>query len=102
MKKFGAKRAILVSAILAYGTMGLVEPSRSSDLSLWFRGNVTISTSTAGAGEASRVVRRPSCTLVRHYVARYSAPAAEAWARSRGATDADIQIARRCISLMAT
>ncbi len=35
--------------------------------------------------------------LVRHYVAKYSAPAAEAWARSKGATDAEIRIARRCL-----
>ena len=48
--------------------------------------------------EANRVVRRPSCTLVRYYVAKNSVPAAEAWARSRGATDADIQIARRCVA----
>ena len=102
MKKIGAKRAILVSAVLACGAMGSVKSSKSSDRSLWYRGGVTITTSTAGAGEANRVVRRPSCTLVRYYVAKYSVPAAEAWARSRGATDADIQIARRCISLMAT
>ena len=38
-----------------------------------------------------------SCTVVRLYVAKYSAPAAEAWARSQGATDADIMVARRCL-----
>ena len=48
---------------------------------------VMMSASTAGAGEASGHVRRASCTLVRYYVAKYSAPAAEAWARSKGATD---------------
>ena len=58
---------------------------------------VMMSASTAGAGEASGHVRRASCTLVRYYVAAYSAPVAEAWARSKGATDADIQTARRCI-----
>jgi len=58
---------------------------------------VMTSASTAGAGEASGLVRRASCTLVRYYVARYSAPAAEAWARSKGATDAEINTARRCI-----
>ena len=57
-----------------------------------------ISASTAGAGDASGYVRRASCTLVRYYVARYSAPAAEAWARSKGATDAEINKARRCIT----
>jgi hypothetical protein len=55
-------------------------------------------TSTAEAGDASGYVRRASCTLVRYYVARYSAPAAEAWARSKGATDAEINAARRCIT----
>ena len=54
---------------------------------------IVISASTAGAGDASGYVRRASCTLVRYYVARYSAPAAEAWARS----DAEINTARRCI-----
>jgi hypothetical protein len=57
-----------------------------------------ISASTAGAGDASGYVRRASCTLVRYYVAKYSAPAAEAWARSKGATDAEINTARRCIT----
>jgi hypothetical protein len=60
--------------------------------------SVVISASTAGAGEASGHVRRASRTVVRYYVAKYSAPAAEAWARSTGATDADIQTARRCIT----
>lgn len=58
---------------------------------------VVISASTAGAGDASGYVRHASCTLVRYYVAKYSAPAAEAWARSKGATDAEINTARRCI-----
>ena len=57
-----------------------------------------ISTSTAGAGDASGYFRRASCTLVRYYVAKYSAPTAEAWARSKGATDAEISTARRCIT----
>jgi len=59
---------------------------------------VMTSASTAGAGEASGHVRRASCTLVRYSVAAYSAPVAEAWARSKGATDVDIQTARRCIT----
>jgi hypothetical protein len=57
-----------------------------------------ISASAAEAGDASGYVRRASCTLVRYYVAKYSAPAAEAWARSKGATDAEINTARRCIT----
>ena len=54
------------------------------------------SASTAIAGEG--LVHRASCAVVRYYVAKYSAPAAEAWARSRGATEAEIQAARRCIA----
>jgi hypothetical protein len=47
----------------------------------------------AEAGE----LRHMSCTVVRFYVARYSAPAAETWARSKGATEAEIILARRCL-----
>ena len=71
--------------------------------SLWLTSAVVVAApigfmvlaSTAVAGEVS--VRGPSCTLVRYYVAMYSAPAAEAWARSKGATEAEINKARRCI-----
>jgi hypothetical protein len=51
----------------------------------------------AFAAERLRSFQRVSCTVVRFYVARYSQPAAETWARSRGATDADIEGARRCL-----
>ena len=44
----------------------------------------------AVAGEQSGLVRRASCTVVRYYVAKYSAAAAETWARSHGATEAEI------------
>jgi hypothetical protein len=47
----------------------------------------------ARAGEFHRV----SCTIVRIYVAKYSASAAETWARSKGATDAEIEAARHCL-----
>jgi hypothetical protein len=50
------------------------------------------------AGEQPGVFRRASCTVVRFYVAKYSAVAAEAWARSKGATEAEIETARRCIT----
>ncbi|MGH6715834.1 MAG: hypothetical protein ACREDC_06560 [Bradyrhizobium sp.] len=43
------------------------------------------------------IVHRMSCAVVRYYVARYSASTAETWARSRGATDAEIDAARRCL-----
>jgi len=35
--------------------------------------------------------------VVRYYVAKYSASAAEMWARSHGATDAEIETARHCL-----
>jgi len=38
-----------------------------------------------------------SCAVVRFYVARYSEAAAETWARSHGASDAEIETARRCL-----
>ena len=38
-----------------------------------------------------------SCAVVRFYVAKYSAAAAETWARSHGASDAEIETARRCL-----
>jgi len=52
---------------------------------------------SAPAGASDVSVRGASCTLVRYYVARYSVPAAEAWARSKGATEVEIDKARRCI-----
>ena len=52
--------------------------------------------------EAYAVRHRPpariSCSEVRYYVAKYSAPVAEMYARSRGATDAQIERARRCLA----
>ena len=50
------------------------------------------------AGEQPGLFRRASCTVVRFYVAKYSAAAAEAWARSKGATEAEIATARRCLT----
>jgi hypothetical protein len=49
--------------------------------------------SAANAG----AIHRMSCGVVRFYVAKYSASAAEAYARSHGATDAQIEAARRCL-----
>ncbi|WP_225668671.1 hypothetical protein [Bradyrhizobium hereditatis] len=57
-----------------------------------------LGTPSAGfANEQSGVLRRVSCSVVRYYVAKYSAPAAEHWARSKGASDAEIEAARRCL-----
>ena len=52
------------------------------------------------AAEQPGVLRRASCTVVRYYVAKYSAAAAETWARSHGATEAEIEAARRCVANM--
>jgi len=50
----------------------------------------------AFAGES--ILHRASCTVVRYYVAKYSASAAEAYARSKGATEPEIEAARRCLN----
>jgi hypothetical protein len=69
---------------------------------MFFRG-ILVSTALltmtpdASAGEQSGVLRRVSCTVVRYYVAKYTAAAAESWARAKGATDAEIEAARRCL-----
>ena len=47
----------------------------------------------------SRFVARASCTAVRYYVAKYTVAAAESWARSRGATEAQIETARHCLKV---
>jgi hypothetical protein len=54
--------------------------------------------STALAGHHPGIVQRVSCSVVRYYVAKYSASTAEMWARSHGATDAEIETARRCLN----
>jgi hypothetical protein len=53
--------------------------------------------SQAEATERSGILHRASCSVVRYYVAKFSASAAEMWARSHGATDAEIEAARRCL-----
>jgi hypothetical protein len=55
-------------------------------------------TPSALAGGHSGIVSRVSCTVVRFYVARYSASAAEMWARGHGASDAEIEAARHCLN----
>jgi hypothetical protein len=49
------------------------------------------------ASEKPTLLRRVSCTLVRFYVTEYSEAAAETWARSHGASDAEIETARKCL-----
>jgi hypothetical protein len=61
-------------------------------------GAVALTFSLSSGALAERgVMQRLSCAMVRVYVARYSASAAEMWARSHGATDAQIEVARECL-----
>jgi len=53
--------------------------------------------STTASANEQGVFRRVSCSVVRYYVAKYSAPAAEQWARDKGASEAEIETARRCL-----
>ncbi|HLJ01407.1 MAG TPA: hypothetical protein VKT76_16980 [Bradyrhizobium sp.] len=50
-----------------------------------------------GEAAAEGLLHRASCSVVRYYVAKYSAAMAEAYARSKGATEAEIESARRCL-----
>jgi len=96
MKQTRTKQAILAAAVLACGTMGSIEwSSDTGPPQQLVHGDFSVSVSSAAA-ETRGPARRASCTLVRYYVARYTAATAEAWARSEGATDAEIQIARGC------
>ena len=52
----------------------------------------------ADARDQSGILHRVSCAMVRYYVALYSAAAAEQYARSKGASEAEIDAARRCLS----
>jgi hypothetical protein len=98
MKQIRARRAVLAAAVLAYGMMGSIDWSGDSDaLKHLLRGDFPVAVSTAAAGETRGPVRRASCALVRYYVARYTAVTAEAWTRSKGATETEIQTARNCI-----
>jgi hypothetical protein len=58
---------------------------------------LTLSISSGALAERG-VMQRVSCAMVRVYVARYSASGAEMWARSHGATDAQIEAARECLN----
>jgi hypothetical protein len=59
---------------------------------------LTLSLSSGALAERQQgVMQRVSCAMVRIYVARYSASTAETWARSHGATEAQIEAARECL-----
>ena len=42
---------------------------------------------------------RASCTVVRYYAAKYTVAAAEQWARSKGASEGEIEPARHCLKV---
>ncbi|WP_257165839.1 hypothetical protein [Bradyrhizobium sp. SRS-191] len=52
----------------------------------------------AQAANEAAAETRMSCSEVRYYVEKYTAEVAEMYARSRGATDAQISRARRCLT----
>jgi hypothetical protein len=59
---------------------------------------LTLSFSSAALAERQPgFMHRISCAMVRVYVAKYSASAAEMWARSHGATESQIEAARECL-----
>jgi len=57
------------------------------------------SQATAGEQPKPRFLARMSCTVVRYYAAKYTVDAAEQWARSKGATEGEIETARRCLKV---
>lgn len=98
MKETRTKNALLAAGVFVCGTMASIELPKDHGLShRTMNRAVVISIPTAAARQADEPICRSSCAVIRYCVARYSAPAAEAWARSRGATEAEIQIARRCV-----
>lgn len=58
---------------------------------------VSINVAAVDANPRHGLTHRMSCSDVRYYVAKYSAATAELYARSQGATDAQINAARRCL-----
>jgi hypothetical protein len=55
------------------------------------------SQATAAEQPKPRFFARISCTVVRYYAAKYTVDAAEQWARSKGATEGEIETARHCL-----
>jgi hypothetical protein len=59
---------------------------------------LVLSSFSSGAFAGSQgLLHRVSCKVVRYYVAKYSASTAEMWARSHGASEAEIAAARQCL-----
>jgi hypothetical protein len=86
----GTKTAVFEIAALVL-SRGIVMMRRAI---LAFAALIALSqTATAGVPLFAHV----SCAVVRFYVARYSEAAAETWARGHGASEAEIETARRCL-----
>ena len=85
MKQTRTKQAILAAAVLAGGMMESIEWSSDTGppQQQLLHGDFTVSVSSAAA-ETRGPARRASCTLVRYYVARYTAVTAEAWGLQQG------------------
>lgn len=66
-------------------------------LRAFFIAAVLVGSSQIAQAAEQTALRRVSCSVVRFYVAKYSQGAAEAWARSKGASEAEIETARRCL-----
>jgi hypothetical protein len=58
---------------------------------------LSLAFSSVNSPAHSGAMQRISCSLVRFYVGKYSAAVAESYARSHGATEAQIDAARRCL-----
>jgi hypothetical protein len=96
MKETGISKVLLTVGVFVFGATGSIDLSNGLSHGI-MNSAATISAPAAAARQADEPIRRSSCAVIRYYVAKYSAPAAEAWARSQGATEAEIQIARRCV-----
>jgi hypothetical protein len=66
-------------------------------LRAFFIAAVLVGSSQIAEAAEQSALRRMSCSVVRFYVAKYSQGAAESYARSKGANDAEIESARRCL-----
>ena len=67
-------------------------------LRAFFMAAVLVGSSQIAEAAEQTALRRMSCSVVRFYVAKYSQGAAESYARSKGATDSEIESARRCLT----
>ena len=93
-----ALQGILAASAFTFGILGTVKWSDTADpLAGFIRGDFPITASIAAATEARSMARRASCAVVRFYIAKYGTSEAEALARSKGATEVELQGARHCM-----